>query len=231
MTLYAVRDNDIEDRRELFLWENVDDTHGVQFTSDFRTVFFTEREAIPPTAFKPLYKANGVTGEVKRLPMGVMLPWRASKDGRFIAFINWWQQTDFLNREQANIFVYEVETGEMTQLLWRVNMPLEGGWILSRYENIFLIRGGMDQGGVAAIAELNPATMELKTLVDVTDWYNQIGTAAGIVYLFPNLLFRGDVLVDLQAITTADTVALWEINIVDDVSFQSINPNVRLQGR
>jgi hypothetical protein len=170
LTLYAVRNNDIEDRRELITWEDVGDTAGVQFTSDLRTVFFTVRQRVPPTPFQLLYMVNGSTGEVKKMPIEVRLPWRASKDGRFVAFL----KEGGGRSQEANISVFEVETGAITHLVWKANMRLEDGWALFMDENIFLIRGGFEKGRVATLAELDPVTMKLRTLMDITDWNNRI---------------------------------------------------------
>jgi hypothetical protein len=220
LTLYAVRGNDIESRRKLFTWEDVADTDGFQFTSDFRTVFFAvraERQQVGESLqwhhlFQPLYMANGVAGEVKRLPMEVMLPWRASKDGRFVAFINIWQVSDTgedtgdWDREKANIFVFEVETGVITQIAWKSNMHIEGGWSLYRYDNIFLIHGSFEKGKLAALAELNPTTMELRTLVDLTDSYNRIEPNDETLYLLSKLIDEEDMFGD-------DVLRLWDPTI------------------
>jgi hypothetical protein len=200
LTLYAVRDNNIEDRRELLFWEDVADTDGVQFTSDFRTLFFTARQRFEGAphltyAFQPLYMANGSTGEVRRLPTDIRLPWRASKDGRFIAFL----QGEW-GRQETNIFIFELETGAMTHLVWRANELLPAGWSLFRYGNTFLIQGG-GQSFVTTLAELNPETMELRTLLDITDINNRIEPSDKTLYLLSKLIdeenFIGDDVLDI----------------------------------
>jgi hypothetical protein len=212
LTVYAVRDNDIESRRKLFVWEDVADTDGFQFASDFRTVFLAVRQRNPPSDWHTLYMANGFTGEVKRLPMEVILPWRASKDGRFVAFINIWQVSDTgectgdWDREKANIFVFEVETGVITQIAWKTNMHIEGGWSLYRYGNTFLIHGSFEKGRLAALAELNPTTMELRTLVDLTDSNNQIEANDETLYLLSKLINEEDMFGD-------DVLRLWDPTI------------------
>ena len=176
LTLYAIRNNDIENRRELFTWEDVTEGH-IQFSHDFRKAFFStrQRELIPPTSLQSFYKVNGSTGEVKRLPIEVEPRWRITQDGRFVAFINRWllsdtgETTGRWDREQANIFVFDSETETMTQLTWRTNMPIESGWTLYRLGNIFRVFGGHTSFALAA-TELDPATLELRTLWDMTDW-------------------------------------------------------------
>jgi len=204
MTLYAVRDNNIEDRRKLFIWEDVDDTDGVQFTSDFRTLFFTARQRFEGAshltyAFQPLYMANGSTGEVRRLPTDIRLPWRASKDGRFIAFL----QGEW-GRQETNIFIFELETSAMTHLVWRANELLPAGWSLFRYSNTFLIQGG-EQTFVTTLAELNPETMELRTLLDITDINNRIEPSDETLYLLSKLIDEENLI--------GDDVRLWDTTI------------------
>ena len=187
MELYAVRENNIEDRRLLFTWEDMDAGLSVQFSSDFRTVFFVSWGEDAYSGWLFLYMADGATGEVRRLPTRVLSSWRVTKDGRFVAFLDTWQRSDTgeriprHNKEQANIFVFDVEAETTTQLVWRINRPIDGGWRLLRFDNVFNIHGTFERGTVAAVAELNPATMELKSL-----WDSPVGGPPG------NLLGLGE---------------------------------------
>lgn len=125
MTLYAVRNNDIEDISELFTWKDVL-WFGIQFTDDYRMCFFAvwQRSEIPPHSpsfTHYLYMVDGATGEIKKVMTNLMLPFRASKDGRFVCYINQWRLSDFekglilSETEKANIFLYDIENKTMRQ--------------------------------------------------------------------------------------------------------------------
>jgi len=214
LALYAVRNNDLEDISELFTWENVG-FHGVQFTSDFRKCFFTVRVLPPHRSGTPLlnyhfkrylYTANGETGEIRRLPFYIAGVFRVSKDGRFVGFTHPWRQPDFGNNsmwythDHINIFLFDIKTETMTHFEWQIDGIIEGSWHFLRFDNVFRIYGVGEGGFIGAVAELDPATMELSTLWDIT------GMSADEGKLVP---FDES----------------WE----DDVYVQIRNPTVRLQ--
>ena len=208
LTLYAITDDDIENRRELFTWGNTDGDEGIQFTDDFRVAFFLERWQDAPPFSRLLYKVNGDTGEVKKLPVEVVRPWRASKDGRYIAFTNiWLPGTGSWDRRQANIFVFDVTTGTSTQLAWKTNAPVESAWDLHRLDDAFLITGTFERGAPAALAMLCPSSMELRTLWDATS-INFPVDPSDRIHMLP--------LDDVN-------------NVLDDVLLQQFDPNIRLR--
>jgi len=213
MRLYAVRNNDIDDVSELFTWEEAI-WQSIQFTSDLRKCFFAMRVLPPHRTQEPLlvshfkrylYVADGSTGEVRRLPVQVMPRFRVSKDGRFVSFINNWQLPYFEKNifysewEQANIFLFDIETETMSQFIWRTNSRISGSWDVFRFDNVFRIYA-IAEGGtyIAAAAELDLATMELTTLWDMT------GLLGG--HQIP-----------------------YYDDLLDDVALQEWNPNIRLQ--
>jgi hypothetical protein len=161
LTLYAVKNNNIENAAELFIWERISGG-TIQFTSDSRTAFFHMWLEGKST----LLKADGVTGELRAVVSNV--GWgRISTDGRFFASIDPQRLSDF---EQANIFLFDIENEIMTQLDWKINNRLDGGgWYIYRFDNIFRIYGTHDGGAIAAVADLNPETMEITVLWDKTD--------------------------------------------------------------
>jgi len=224
LIMFAVRDNNINDISELFIWESVSDSRGVQFASDFRTVFFVQWRNQRPGepfadhhAFHSLFMANGATGKIKRLPVRVTDTLRVAKDGRLVAFIDPWlrtatgERTGLWDLERANIFVFDIETESMTQLTWRVSSPITGGWNLVRYGNIFVISGDLEGGYHAAAAELNPSTMELITLWDRTN--REMPYPIDRIPSLPSHFF--------------DDVG----QLTDDDLRQSFDPNVRLWWR
>jgi len=213
VTLYAVRNNDIEDISELvFLGDAM--WHSVQFTSDLRRSFFA-RWRLPsdlPLRYRvrsPIYMANGETGEIKRLPIDADHWFRVSNDGRFVGFIDPYVRSELENnrriteREQANVFIFDIEAETMTEFQWRTNARADGGWHIHRFDNGFRIYGLTERGDhIMAAAEIDLSTMELTTLWDRT---------AGSDDTTPLPFFGDD----------------W----FDDVSLQFRNPNVRLQRR
>jgi len=165
ITLYAVRNNDINDVTELFTWEDIDWSR-VNFTDDLRVCFFIDYNHIKRDFnwTHNLYMANGFTGEVRRLITDISPLFRASTDGRFISFLR-----RNLNEYSANIFLFDVENEIMAgEFEWRVNSRINT-WVLYRFDNIFRIYGTNEGGGILAAAELNPSTMELVTLWDKID--------------------------------------------------------------
>jgi len=212
MTFYAVRNNDITDITELFTWENVlvPGADDPQFTSDFRTAFFRVRAQEPlPFPLYALYMANGSTGEIKRLP--ILVPsaiggnFRVTKDGKFAAYPRGGQGGQAAS---VLISVFDIEAETMTQLTWRVTERGFGGWLIFRSDNGFMIHRTGEGGDPLAIAELDPATMELRTLWDNTDWSKNQDD----IPIPPNYhsMLEG---------------SLW----VDDVVLQWRDPNVRLR--
>jgi len=203
-TFYVVRNNDINDVTQLFTFEDAGSS-GPQFTSDLRTAFIMTHGRFadpppPPNNPNPFLMIDGNVGEIRRLPEGI---WRegaisrVSKDGRYTAFLI---ERDAINyRDQVNIFVFDIETETRRQFTWRINSPLQGVWRIFRFENVFRIYAH-DDGYIAAVAELDPATMELRTLWDRTNENHG--------WNLPNFFENEE----------------W----VDDVLGQPWNPNVRL---
>ena len=165
MTLYTVRNNDIEDISDLFSWENVE-PRGVQFTADHRMCFFLVRDVVRWGFIwtHNLYMANGLTGEVRRLLSDTGPLLRVSKDGRFVSF---------LGRDRAgesvDIFLFDIASETIVgEFEWRTEWPVSGGWDIFRFDNVFRIYGTWERGQIIAVAELDPETMELRTLWDKT---------------------------------------------------------------
>jgi len=227
-TFYVVRNNDINDVTELFTFEDSDD--APQFTGDYRTAFILTygRFADPPDPYdNPFLMIDGNIGEIRRLPEGAWVGGslnRVSKDGRFTAFLDYRILTDTgewtgqNSHEQVNIFVFDIKNEAMRQLVWRTNMRIEGGWSISRSGNIFLIQGRFEKGGLVALAELDPAAMKIRVLIDATDRNNRIGSPESIHQLFPHLFVSHHLFADTD-----------ENDIIDDVISQYWNPNIRLQ--
>jgi len=214
MTLYSVRNNDIDNVSELFVWEDVT-WAGIQFTGDFRIAFFFARqrpEASPPA--RNLYMANGNTGEITKIMSNRDgTGFRVTKDGRFIGFIGGWDSPGYersssphLGRRQRNIFVFDIQNETMERITWSIDWFVDGGWSLFRFDNIFRIYAQQEGGGIRAVAELNPATMELRTLWDMSD-------PEYVLSPVPTLSFGAGVHCEWQ----------------DDVVHQRSNPDIRLQ--
>ena len=165
ITLYAVRNNDINDVTELFTWEDIE-WANVNFTDDLRVCFFLARQRTENMRVwtSDLYMANGFTGEIRRLITDTIPLFRVSTDGRFISFLR-----RNLNEYSANIFLFDVENEIMAgEFEWRVNGTVNS-WEVFRHENIFRIFGTLMGIDLVAAAELNPATMEFRTLWDKSD--------------------------------------------------------------
>ena len=202
LVMYAVKGNNIEDRRELFIWGRASWAH-VYFSNDLRVGFFLAMPSETPDfdfALHNLYMANEITSEIRRLisAIGVHTDFRPSRDGRFISFI----RGDFLSNF-ANIYLFDVENNAMSgEFEWKLTNPVET-WMLNRSGNNFRAFGLNDGGGIIALAKLDLATMELRTVWDETD---------------PNLYWRG----------TGYNIWLDE-GWADDAFRQSRDPTVRLQ--
>ena len=178
MTVYAARNNDIEDITELFSWMDVRYGEVIQFTSDFRKGFFLaiQRGENPHIWTHNLYMANGLTGEIRRLLTDTGSLLRASKDGRFVGFLGRGQVG-----ESVNIFLFDIASETIVgEFEWRTEWPVSGGWDIFRFDNGFRIYGTWERGQIIAVAELDPDTMELRTLWDGTgseidvDWVHSI---------------------------------------------------------
>jgi hypothetical protein len=165
ITIYAVNDNNIENAVELFTWAI--SRNNIQFTSDFRTAFLhVGRYAIPGrvTSFD-IYMADGNTGEIRRLLTDIRGNFRASKDGRFILFQihrGW---------EFAHLFLFDAKSETIVgEFEWWPENHIPGGdfsqssWAIRRFDNVFRIYALGEHGYIDAVAELNPATLELKML-------------------------------------------------------------------
>ena len=196
ITLYAVRNNDINDVTELFTWENIE-WSNVNFTDDLKVCFFLARQRTENMHIwtSNLYKANGFTGEVRRLITDTIPLFRVSTDGRFISFIK-----ENPDRYSANIFLFDVENEIMVgEFEWRLNRTVNS-WEIFRYENIFRIFGTLMGVELIAAAELNPATMEFRTLwnnaaaedikdiIHVDDWRDDVSR----LFRNPNIRLRID---------------------------------------
>ena len=202
LVMYAVIGNNIEDRRELFIrgrasWARV------YFSNDLRVGFFLAMPGETPDfdfALHNLYMANGNTGEIQRLisAIGVHTNFRPSKDGRFISFIRGDFSSNF-----ATIILFDVETNAMSgEFEWKLTNPVDM-WMLDRPGNNFRAFGLNEGGDIIALAKLDLATMELRTVWDETD---------------PNLYWRGP------------GYNIWlDEGWTDDVFRQSRDPTVRLQ--
>jgi hypothetical protein len=205
MTMFAVRDNNIENVTELFTWEPVRHS-DIQFTSDFKKGFFIESNIIrwDDSDLYHLYMVNGFTGDIRKLlpDIGLSSGFRVSKDGKFILFLG----SSYPTRDFMDFFLFDVENEVMLgEFEWRPNRqflpwgdPIHS-WRVRRSNNIFWLLATVAEFIVAA-AEFDPITMELKTFYSTLD-------ESG----FPSLPIRGD--------------EGWS----DDVAQYHRNPNVRLQ--
>jgi len=205
MTMFAVRDNNIENVTELFTWEPVR-WWDIQFTSDLKIGFFIEDLfALRDHAIgwsSPLYLVNGFTGEIRKLLPDIGDSFRVSKDGKFVLFLG----PTYPRRDHIDIYLFDVENEIMLgEFEWRPNRqflpwadPIHS-WHVLRFDNIFWLLATVAEFIVAA-AEFDPITMELKTFYSTLD-------ESG----FPSLPIRGD--------------EGWS----DDVAQYHRNPNVRLQ--
>ena len=173
LVMFAVRNNDIEDISELFTWEHFQGIN-IQFTRDFQKAFFVDSNwnaDISPLPIQNLYMADGRAGEIRRLladtEIGRHIGWRASKDGRFVSFIELDPARSFVLR----IILFDVESKAMVgEFEWQpqseralINIQ---GWTIRRFDNIFRIYGVSEIGSIEAVVEFDPATMEFTILWD-----------------------------------------------------------------
>ena len=175
ITMFAVRNNNITNVSELFIWEPVR-FETIQFTSDLKKVFFvesnTDRWGAGATLTNNLYMANGLTGEIRRLLTDISFSsyFRVSKDGRFILF----RSRHFYIREFVNLYLFDVEIEAIVgKFEWRPDNPVDWvtieSWELFRFDNAFRIYGTDSGRSIWAAAELDLTTMELQTI------WNKIG--------------------------------------------------------
>jgi hypothetical protein len=187
LTIYAVRNNNIADISELFVWEEIR-TQDLQFTGyDYRTLFF-----VGISQGMRLFRADGSSGEVRLVMDTIPGTFRVSSDGRFVGYINRYYLPSLedgirlIDWEQANIFVFDIENGITEQFFWRPQRPSFEGlyWRIFRFGDGFRIYGILQNGSIVAAAELNPATMVLTTLWDTP--FEALDPILGI-HALPNL--------------------------------------------
>jgi len=171
MTMYAVRNNNIGDVAELFTWEPVR-SYEIQFRNDFRKAFFIESKSAGRNTGEShhLYIADGFTGEIRRLLPNVGRgSLRVSKDGQFASFFRATFPSEFVH-----IYLFDVTNETIVgEFVWRPNRPewvqrryMISNWRIIRADTVFRIIAVGEAGFIAAVAELNPVTMELTTLWD-----------------------------------------------------------------
>ena len=190
LTVYAVHDDDIENAVHLFAINGREgdfSTHCITLSEDLKTLFFvtTQNQNLrgrrhPPTNAPNLYMANGVTGELQRLPVfipeHVWYSFRITRDGRFVVFIDPFPDHDYesgrftggAERHQATIVVYDVEQRTTMRYVWEIEGWIESSWDLTATDNVFGIFGTSERGRRLARAEFDPESMELKTIYDFT---------------------------------------------------------------
>ena len=180
MTVYAVRNNDIHDIKELFSWESVRHFgREFQFTEDLKIFYFLEYRWLNTYwSEQDLYVANGFTGTIKKLIPNIIGIFRLTDDGRHIAFLHYYREFDpknniMLEREEkkADIVIFDIENETMRHFEWQTKSPVvDAGWILRKFGNNFRIFALTDEArDIIAEAELNPSTMELNVLWDMSD--------------------------------------------------------------
>ena len=204
MTMFAVRDNDINDVSELFSWGPVR-WWDVQFTNDFKIGFFVESNRTEGGGFlQHLYMANGFNGQVKRVLTDVGHgALRISMDGRFVSYLR-----SALPAQYVHIFLFDVENEIMSEFKWKPNRPYPaerfpiGGWRIIRIDDMFRIIAIIEWNYVVAVADIDPSTMEL-----VTVWEDP----------------------ELVGFSYSSLPLLGAPGLFDDVSTQFNNPNIRLQ--
>ena len=168
MTLFAVKNNNINAITELFTWDSVR-MQDVQFTSDLRKCFFLMSTPLILHTLDQydLYIADGSLGEVKRVltDMGSAI-WRVSNDGRFVLF-----QGAERSSDHVIVSLYDIENDVIIrEFEWKPNrQSISGsiqGWSINRFNNIFRLYAILEMGYIGAVADINPSTMELITLWD-----------------------------------------------------------------
>ena len=217
LTFFAIRNNDISDVTELFTWEPIL-RWDIQLTNDLKKAFFIQttpdfmrRES---ERINHLYMANGITGEIRRLPADIGHDsMRVSKDGRFVLF-----QKNVFGAGYVTIFLLCVENEALVrEYAWKPNVPRDlsgiSAWNIRRFDNVFRIYASGESGFIYAAAELDLSTMKLETQ---WEWD---GTEAFEVdfSVLPNVSFL-------------DGEFAWGWRVFDDVNLQDGNPYIRLQG-
>jgi len=178
MTLYAVRDNNIEDASVLFTWDNVPWFH-IQFSNDLKMCFFIVEtviasDPVAPSVRRDLYVANGISGEVRRLLTGMgSAAYCISKDGRFILHLSSLiRDSRNYSVNLFNLYLIDVEKGGiLDEFEWRLNRseyanemnPVEGLDILA-IDSIFRLLAVGYRELIIAEAEYDPGKMKLRTL-------------------------------------------------------------------
>ena len=190
ITIYAVRDDNIEEASELFTWA-IQNKESVQFTSDLRQCFI--RVDTRPFG---IYRVNGSAGEIRRV-LSIDNPnFRVSMDGRFILF-----QSYIRNREFAHLFLFDVESESIiSEFEWRPNITASS-WSINRFGEVFKIYAVNELGEIEAVGTLNLVTRELRTLwndfsiaglssrpssYDDEDWYDDVS----IQRMSPSVMLR-----------------------------------------
>jgi len=127
------------------------------FNSDRNTQRRTEE---PNIRVYDLYLADGFTGEIRRLISDTeSMVFRASKDGRFVAFRNRHHADDFVI-----IYLFDVKNEAIVgEFKWRPVGTVDG-WELFRFDNFFRVVGIWQSGAIVAVVELDLSTMELRTV-------------------------------------------------------------------
>jgi len=181
ITMYAVRNNDIENAVVLFTWRQVRSLHGVQFTSDLKKSFISD--IVHPGWESNFYKADGFTGEIRKLfTVPSLAEWRISKDGRFLGFLR--DNSDY-RYNSVYIHIFDVENEAFTtKIEWHLyrhpQMSFRNGWSIFRFDGVFRIYGWQGNGHTWAGAELNLETGELKTLWDFRTPGSPFGSYVGL---------------------------------------------------
>ena len=175
MTVYAVRDNDVDNTAELFLWEDVNQ-QSIQLTSDLRKVFFMPNHSYrrwTPAINLPLdiYMADGGTGEIQRVLAGTVNRensiFRVSQDGKFVLLSE--REINYHEFARVLLFLFDVENGSIiNEFEWRIDFygrnGLVQGFEVGRLDNIFRIIATTELGFITAVAELDPVAMVLQTV-------------------------------------------------------------------
>jgi len=215
ITVYGVRNNDIENVSELFTQDGVS-WGSIQLTGDLRKIFFL---AVPMESYyRPfdslldgiygpyLYMADGSAGEVRRLMADVNLAFRVTKDGRFIGLVKeldrrMWPRFGAFATDRVGILVYNIEAGTMARFEWRANNPVES-WDIYRLGNTFRVTGNFRSIYAIVAVDVDPTAMELRLQWDMSD--------PDLEGPFP--FYFGD-----------------DDSLLDDTLFQDGNPSIHLQ--
>jgi hypothetical protein len=176
MAMYAVRNNDIENTVELFIWKKIE-WSSIQFTGDLKKVFFFEPAQSVGGVYDGicnLYMADGLTGKIKLLTNIGYSPYRASKDGRFVCygFVPYRKDSKDISREPINIILFDVEKEVIVENIeWNPVIPDVYGYIgctIGRSDSHFDIYRTAEGGVIVAAAKLDPETMKFEELWDLS---------------------------------------------------------------